>query len=178
MYRAARRDRFRHDWQAKTSIPCYRHSSSRDIPMSPAPAAPRTEFGVRQCFSLARLLGAALLGNIIAQGAAAVEPAPDWGEVAAIFTERCVMCHSEAAAERGLRLDSYAGAMAGGVSGPVLIPGDPSSSELIRRLNGASRPRMPFLSYPLTAEEIDRIERWIAAGLLEHAPLSPYSGSE
>jgi hypothetical protein len=69
------------------------------------------------------------------------------------------------AAARGLRLDSYAGAIAGSESGPVLLPGDPSSSELIRRLNGASRPRMPFLSYPLTAAEIELVERWIAAGL-------------
>jgi hypothetical protein len=103
---------------------------------------------------------------------------PDWAHIGAIFQARCVMCHSEAAAERGLRLDSYAGAIAGSENGPVLIPGDPSSSELIRRLTGASRPRMPFLSYPLTSGEIDLIERWIAAGLPESAPTTTNAGSD
>lgn len=107
----------------------------------------------------------------------AMEPVPDWGQIALIFNERCIMCHAVAAAERGLRLDSYAGAIAGGEAGPVLIPGDPSSSELIRRLNGTSRPRMPFLSYPLTSVEIDLIERWIAAGLPERVPPMTDAGS-
>ncbi len=98
---------------------------------------------------------------------------PDWGQIGAIFRERCIMCHSEAAAARGLRLDSYAGTIAGGENGPVLIPGDPSSSELIRRLNGSSRPRMPFLSRPLTSEAIDLIERWVAAGLPESMARTP-----
>jgi hypothetical protein len=112
-----------------------------------------------------------LLSVPLSQGASAGEP--DWGEIGAIFRDRCIMCHSEAAAEKGLRLDSYAGAIAGSENGPVLIPGDPSSSELIRRLYGASRPRMPFLSRPLTPETIDLIERWITAGLPETRALRP-----
>lgn len=114
-----------------------------------------------------RRLLAALLCVAFADGASAGESVPDWAQIGAIFRERCIMCHSEAAAERGLRLDSYAGAVSGSVYGPVLIPGDPSSSELLERLNGSSRPRMPFLSRPLTPEAIDLIERWIAAGVPE-----------
>ena len=39
---------------------------------------------------------------------------PGWAEVAVIFTERCVMCHSEVAgASKGLRLDDYSAALAG-----------------------------------------------------------------
>jgi len=122
------------------------------------------------------LLGPAALAllavfvHVFGGAASAEEAAPDWEPIGALFRERCVMCHSREAAARGLRLDSYAGAIAGGESGPVLIPGDPPSSELIRRLNGASRPRMPFLSYPLTASEIELVERWIAAGLPEGVP--------
>lgn len=80
------------------------------------------------------------------------------------------MCHSREAAARGLRLDSYAGTLAGSDNGPVLIPGDGASSELLRRLRGESRPRMPFLSRSLSPAEIDLIERWIAAGMPEGAP--------
>lgn len=91
--------------------------------------------------------------------------APDWRGVNAIFVERCVMCHAAHGAARGLRLDSYEAALAGGDRGPVLVPGDPAGSELVRRLRGESLPRMPFLSYPLRPDEIDLVVRWVEAGL-------------
>jgi hypothetical protein len=75
------------------------------------------------------------------------------------------MCHSELGAARGLRLDTYDLARAGGINGPVLIPADASNSELIRRLRGESLPRMPFLGRPLSPEQIDLIVRWVDAGL-------------
>jgi mono/diheme cytochrome c family protein len=124
------------------------------------------EGGRRRRFRTWHVL-AALLGVALAPGASADEAAPDWARISQIFQERCIMCHSAAAAARGLRLDSYNGAIAGSENGPVLIPGDPHASELVKRLNGSSKPRMPFLSYPLPPETIDLIERWIAAGLPE-----------
>lgn len=142
--------------------------------MSSAAKASRSERGTRRRRDLIR---AAVLCIPLLSGAAA-DPVPDWLQIAAIFDARCVMCHSRDAASRGLRLDSYADAVAGGETGPVLIPGDPAASELIRRLNGESRPRMPFLSYPLTAEEIDLISRWIAAGLPEGAPTTARAGRD
>ena len=91
---------------------------------------------------------------------------PDWADVSAIFKERCVMCHSKVAgASKGLRLDDYSAALAGSERGAVLLPGDASASELVRRLRGESNPRMPFLSRPLPEAQIALIERWIAAGM-------------
>ncbi len=107
-----------------------------------------------------------LAGTITAAGAQA-EP-PDWAAVSAIFTKRCVMCHSQHGAAHGLRLDSYEAAIAGGTKGAVLVPGNALASELIRRLRGDSTPRMPLLSRPLTPEEIEVIIRWIKAGLPEN----------
>ena len=124
----------------------------------------------RQARAPVWLVIAALVFAASAGGARAGEAAPDWPRVGALFRERCVMCHSQDAAARGLRLDSYAGVIAGSENGPVLIPGDASASELFRRLLGESRPRMPFLSYPLTPAEIALVERWIAAGLPEGMP--------
>jgi mono/diheme cytochrome c family protein len=100
-------------------------------------------------------------------GAAEDLTAPDWSDIGPIFAERCVMCHSAQGAGRGLRLDSYAFAVAGSSDGPVLIPGDADASELVRRLRGESLPRMPFLSYPLSAAEIGLIIDWVEAGLPE-----------
>jgi hypothetical protein len=77
------------------------------------------------------------------------------------------MCHAGEHAAVELHLDSYEGAIAGGKNGPVLIPGDASTSELIRRVRGESRPRMPFLGYALDADEIALLEYWIEAGLPE-----------
>lgn len=91
-----------------------------------------------------------------------------WTDVSAIFTSRCVMCHSDVAgASKGLKLDEYSAALIGSDRGAVLIPGDIAGSELIRRLRGESQPRMPFLSRPLPETEIDLIERWVAAGMPE-----------
>lgn len=112
-------------------------------------------------------LGPALLGLVLAGEASAQEAAPGWPEMAALFEERCVMCHSGVHAALGLHLDSREGALAGSRDGPVLVPGDPEGSELVRRLRGTSLPRMPFLSYPLEEEEIALVESWIAAGLPE-----------
>lgn len=75
------------------------------------------------------------------------------------------MCHGPQGAARGLRLDNYADAVAGGDNGPVLLGGNAKSSELIRRLQGISTPRMPFLSYPLSDETIELIACWIDAGM-------------
>jgi mono/diheme cytochrome c family protein len=92
-----------------------------------------------------------------------------WTEVSAIFTERCVMCHSSVAgASKGLQLDNYSAALIGSERGAVLVPGDVDGSELVRRLRGESKPRMPFLSRPLPDNQIDLIESWVAAGLPEN----------
>jgi mono/diheme cytochrome c family protein len=67
----------------------------------------------------------------------------------------------------GLQLNSYEGAITGSQDGPVLIPGDPDGSELIRRVRGLSQPQMPLIGDYLTDQEIGRIEAWILAGLPE-----------
>lgn len=108
------------------------------------------------------------LTGVLGGAAAGADPLrPDWADVGAIFEKRCINCHSRLGAAKGLRLDSYALAMAGSEDGAVLVAGDVTGSELVRRLRGESVPRMPFLSTPLPEEEIDVILRWIVAGLPE-----------
>lgn len=117
--------------------------------------------------SARQTLSIVLLFAPIAAGAEGVET-PGWADVSTIFTERCVMCHSAVAgASKGLRLDNYTAALAGGKKGAVLVPGNIAGSELISRLRGQSTPRMPFLSRPLPEDQIALIERWIEAGLPE-----------
>jgi hypothetical protein len=58
--------------------------------------------------------------------------------------------------------------MAGSKDGPVIIPGNPDKSELVRRIKGISKPRMPKDGPPwLSAKEIALVEGWIAADARE-----------
>ncbi len=96
------------------------------------------------------------------------EVLPVYADVAPIFNQRCIMCHSGAQSPLGLRLDSYANLMSGSENGPVVVSGNPEDSEIVRRIRGISQPRMPLTGPPwLSDEEIELIERWIAGGAAE-----------
>ena len=89
-----------------------------------------------------------------------------YADLAPILTARCTLCHAGEAAPLGLRLDSLDGLLLGSTNGPVVAPGDPGASELIRRLKGDSLPRMPMTGPPfLSASEIALFEDWVAGGL-------------
>ena len=105
---------------------------------------------------------------------AAPPPRPKAGEkvtyvhVAPIFATRCAKCHSEnglmGPAPEGYRLTSYQSTLAPADRVRV-VPGNPAASELLRRIRGQSRERMPLDGPPyLDAEEIRLIEDWIAQG--------------
>ena|SRR5579863_9542144 len=91
-----------------------------------------------------------------------------------VFTPICTRCHSGAAAPEGLQLDaghSYAllvGVPSAEVPGFERVqPGDPDSSYLILKLEGASGivgGRMPFGGPYLPQSTIDVIRQWITNG--------------
>jgi mono/diheme cytochrome c family protein len=136
---------------------------------SMAYTGPRSRAVVNRADPEARLRIFALL-ILAGGGPAAAQDVPDWADIARIFDDRCVNCHSQDAAAAALRLDTYEGAITGSANGVVLVPGNAAASELIRRLLGTSLPRMPFLSKALPAGEIALIERWIAADMPEGRP--------
>lgn len=89
-----------------------------------------------------------------------------YSDIASILQQRCVMCHSGPAAPRGLHLDSLEGLLAGSDNGVVIKDGDPAASELVRRLQGTSVPRMPMTGPPyLSTAETGLFEAWINAGM-------------
>ena len=91
-----------------------------------------------------------------------------YDRVAAIFAQRCVKCHTErglmGGPPEGYRLGSYAESLS--TSDRVrVVPGNAAASELVRRIRGQARPRMPYDGPPfLTADEIALIEQWINEG--------------
>lgn len=86
-------------------------------------------------------------------------------EVVKIFQTRCLACHGPAQQMSGLRLDNRDGAMTGGYSGAVIVPGDSAKSKLMDRVTGkAGVMVMPPSGPRLTAAEIDVLKSWIDKG--------------
>jgi len=92
----------------------------------------------------------------------------DFVRVLSIFGTRCVKCHAEKGmmgpAPEGYLLTSYENILSSRDRVRV-VPNYPEASELVRRIKGHSKPRMPFDGPPfLTVGEIDQIVRWIKDG--------------
>ena len=70
-----------------------------------------------------------------------------------------------ALAQAGLRLDSRAAALQGGLSGPALVPGNGQGSLIVKRLLGKGGGiRMPQNMEPWPTERIALVRRWIDEG--------------
>ncbi len=78
-----------------------------------------------------------------------------------LFTNHCGGCHN-AGGIQGLNLTTYQGALAGGVSGPAIVPGDPDNSLVVQKQSGEK----PHFSQ-LTSQELDTVIQWIQAGAPE-----------
>ena len=86
-------------------------------------------------------------------------------QIKPLLAQHCVACHGPEEQQSGLRLDTAAGAVAGGHSGPSLVPGKSSESLFVQALKGTGDVTpMPAESDPLPAAEIALVERWIDAG--------------
>jgi hypothetical protein len=83
-----------------------------------------------------------------------------------VLVEHCYPCHSASATKlkAGLRLDSRAGMLAGGDSGPAIIPGKPAESRLVRAIRYDDVDlRMPPKG-KLPAEAVAGLTEWIKSG--------------
>jgi len=86
-------------------------------------------------------------------------------EVAPIFDQRCIQCHSGLQASGQLDLSSYSGVMAGSARGAVVTPGDAGKSKLISLVSSG---QMPKSGAKLTADQITILENWINSGAKEN----------
>jgi hypothetical protein len=87
-------------------------------------------------------------------------------DVKPLLKHKCYACHGALKQQAGLRLDTAASLMAGGDSGAAVMPGSPRESLLMGVVTGDAGFRMPPENEgsPLTAEEVDVMREWIAAG--------------
>ena len=90
-------------------------------------------------------------------------------DIVPIFKGRCEGCHqpgAEGTVKSGLDLTTYAGVMKGTKFGPMVIPGDPDSSNLMRLLDWRAAPelRMPHGKKQLSICDRNAIRAWIREG--------------
>jgi hypothetical protein len=95
-------------------------------------------------------------------------------DIRPIFVEHCVACHGGVKQAGGLSLVYEENVLAGGDSGqPAVVPGDVDASYLIERVTSSDvDSRMPPADHgpALSAEEVDRLKRWIQSGAKWEAP--------
>lgn len=152
-----------------------RGSSLPRMPMTGPPFLAEAEISLFEAFVIGGMpkgRGGAAPATAATTLTAALQPAPgdrpDYRHVAPIFATRCAKCHTEQGlmgpAPEGFRLTSYESTLTTDARVRV-VPGHPGASELVRRIRGEARPRMPLDGPPfLRADEIGLIEAWILAG--------------
>ena len=91
-------------------------------------------------------------------------------DIAPIFNQHCVVCHSEPLKSGGLVLGTHAQLMVGGKSGAAVVPGRGQDSLLVKMLEGRVKPQMPQGGAPLDSRTIALIRAWIDAGAKGPAP--------
>ena len=88
-------------------------------------------------------------------------------KIAPIFQEHCFKCHSHSAdkIKGGLVLDSADGALAGGDTGPAIVPGDLAKSLLITAVGYQDDDlQMPPKGKKLADEQIAALTEWVKMG--------------
>lgn len=83
-----------------------------------------------------------------------------------LLVERCYECHSEQAGKSkgGLLLDTRAGWLVGGDSGPAIKPGKPDESLLIEAVRYHNQDMQMPPKGALSKAEIAALEKWVAIG--------------
>ena len=99
------------------------------------------------------------------RGAAAT---PAYKDVAPILSKHCAACHDAKEAEGHFILDTHAGLMKGGESGPAILPGKADQSPLLKQIEHKEKPFMPppKKAAKLSDAEIALIRDWINAGAI------------
>ena len=86
-------------------------------------------------------------------------------DIRPILAGRCSNCHAGKLVSNGLNMETYESLMAGSQHGPVIVPGNASSSLLAEKLTSG---QMPKRGPKLTPTQIQLIIDWINAGALNN----------
>ncbi|QDU75630.1 Planctomycete cytochrome C [Bremerella volcania] len=140
-----------------------RHRLARQwVEANPGPAIPRQSATTNpiDTFLASRIEQA----KAATQGTSPEEAKQFHSEVLPILRSECFRCHSEKDSG-GLQLNSREMAVGGGYSGPAIVPGDATASEMMTRIRHEDADmRMPPTGKSLSAQQIKTLETWINDG--------------
>lgn len=128
-----------------------------DTAVSQRPAAEQVEVFVPLTSTPLPTLAPTATPAPTAEGA--TQPTTWDGGIASMFDDKCSACHG---ASGGLNLGSYQSAVAGGGSGPGIVPGSPDSSQIVIVQMDGNHPGQ------FSPDELDMIIQWIASGAPEN----------
>lgn len=130
----------------------------------------RTLFTVGSALTLTAVLGGVIALTGHPNPVCAAQPEASFMEdVFPIFKGRCIDCHQpggQGYEHSGLDLSTYEGVMKGTKFGPIIVPGDPDTSNLMWLLDWRASPelRMPHGKKKLSTCDRDEIRNWIFHG--------------
>ena len=85
---------------------------------------------------------------------------------------RCVVCHGARRKEANLDLRTVESILKGGKSGPVVVPGNPDDSLILKRIHAKDMPPPKELIRagvrPMEPSEIELLTKWIEQGAISH----------
>ena len=126
---------------------------------------------------MAVFLATLVIGLTLAIAGRSVEPVAVTPEQAAFFennvrpvlAEQCFRCHSQEAKKKGklkggLYLDSLAGMLKGGDSGPAIVPAKPDDSLLVKGIRYTDNELEMPPKQKLSADDIATLTEWVAMG--------------
>ena len=120
-------------------------------------------------FSVCALTGTLVAAAASAGSARAAEEVSYTLDVHPIIESRCTSCHAPGGAgyqQSGLDLTSYQGLMKGTKHGPIVVPGDPFTSNLNVLVEGraSTKLRMPHNQRPLLQAQQKILADWVRQG--------------
>lgn len=112
---------------------------------------------------------AALVSALAAPAFAKEAPVSFADDIQPILAGRCTMCHQpggDGFEKTGFDLSSYAGLMKGTKLGPMVVAGDPVTSNLMVLIDGKADKsiQMPHGKKKLSSCDRDTIRKWIKQG--------------
>ncbi|HVK15993.1 MAG TPA: PSD1 and planctomycete cytochrome C domain-containing protein [Fimbriiglobus sp.] len=84
-------------------------------------------------------------------------------KVRPVLADHCYSCHGEKKQMAGLRLDTADGFRQGTDGGPIVVPGDPMKSPMVRAVRREGDYPMPP-KHPLPADAVASLAEWVKAG--------------
>ena len=86
-------------------------------------------------------------------------------KVRPVLAEQCYKCHGPDKQKAELRLDSREAILKGSDTGPVVVPGDPDKSSLIKSIKHEGDSKMPEKAPKMPEAQINALADWVKMGV-------------